>query len=105
MKIKCNCGGLIVDSTDYLPFKGYIIPDTQYFDFWNAIDDAIEKSGPSKSDKENACMELRKRWCFDRIWECTTCGKLYVDSEDGNLVLYSPDSNQYNGLLDKKRDP
>ncbi|WP_299677007.1 hypothetical protein [uncultured Tenacibaculum sp.] len=38
MKIKCNCGFYIVDNTDSLTNKGYLISDTQWFNFWDAID-------------------------------------------------------------------
>ena len=102
MKIKCNCGSIIVDQTDYLKVKGYIISDTQWFDFWEALDNAIEDSGPNKTDKENAVMRMRQQNVFKTVWECPGCGKLYVDSRDGNLIQYTPESKRYNGVLDKK---
>ncbi|WP_291869379.1 hypothetical protein [Maribacter sp.] len=102
MKIKCTCGELIRDQTDYLKHKAHLIPDIHWFDFWNAIDAAIEKSGTSKKDKEEACMQLRKQNMFRRLWECTNCGKLYIDNANYNLVSYSSDSNKYNGVLDQK---
>lgn len=45
--------------TDYLPYKGYIISDQDWFDFLDEIDAAIEKSGPTPKDKENALMKIR----------------------------------------------
>lgn len=59
MKIKCSCGFYIVDNTDSLTNKGYLISDTQWFNFWDAIDNAIEKTGNTAKEKENACMQLR----------------------------------------------
>ncbi len=48
MKINCTCQNTIVDQTDYLKNKGYVISATQWFDFWDSIDNAIEKSGNKK---------------------------------------------------------
>lgn len=102
MKINCNCGHIIIDNTDYLRHKGYVISDTQWFDFWDAIDHAIEKTGNSPKEKERACMQLRKKNVFKPFWECTNCGKLYVDDKAGNLRAYSPENKTYNKVLDKK---
>ena len=102
MKIKCDCGYVIVDQTDYLKNKGHLISDTQWFDFWDSIDEAIEKSGNSAKAKEEACMQLRKQNLFKTLWECQNCGKLFVDGENGDLVTYSPDNKKYNQVLNKK---
>ncbi|MBK8804005.1 MAG: hypothetical protein IPN71_18510 [Fibrobacteres bacterium] len=64
MKIECECGKLITDGTDFLRYKGYILADQDHDHFYDAIDEAIEKSGPSAADKENACMDVR---CFERF--------------------------------------
>ncbi|EZH73783.1 hypothetical protein ATO12_17775 [Aquimarina atlantica] len=101
MKIRCSCNAIIVDQTDYLKNKGYVISDTQWFDFWDAIDAAIEKSGESKKDKEEACMQLRKLHVFKTSWECTNCGALFINGRDNELKTYAPDSKEYNGILDK----
>ncbi|MBV8072530.1 MAG: hypothetical protein JO270_21690, partial [Acidobacteriaceae bacterium] len=60
MKISCHCGATIYDQTDYLPHKAHFVPDQDWFDVLGAIDDAIEKSGPSAKEKEEACMKVRQ---------------------------------------------
>ncbi|MCG8577433.1 MAG: hypothetical protein MI810_21305 [Flavobacteriales bacterium] len=102
MKIKCSCNYLIVDSTDNLRHKGHLISNTQYFDFWDAIDEAIEESGDSPKEKEIAAMELRRKNLFKLVYECQNCGKLYFDGKDGELISYTPDNSTYNKVLDKK---
>jgi hypothetical protein len=102
MKIKCECKNIIVDQTDYLRYKGHLISDTQWFDFWDSIDEAIERSGNSKKEKEAACMQLRKQPFFRTLWECMHCGKLYIEGGNGDLIAYSPDNRQYNQVLDRK---
>lgn len=103
MKINCSCGHVIVDSTDYLPTKGHLVADTDYFHFWDAIDDAIEKSGPTAKEKEKAAMQLRQMNVFKTFWECSNCGKLYTNGKNGDLISYSSDDGKYHGVLDGRK--
>jgi hypothetical protein len=91
MKITCECGHTIPDVTDNLPYKAHLIPDKNWDTFWDAIDDAIEKSGPTAADKERACMALRKESFGHRfVWQCPKCGRLYVDDRTHNLQCFVP---------------
>ena len=60
MKINCTCGSMILDNYDYLRNKGRLISDTHWFDFWESIDNAVEKSGGSVKEKEYPAMQLRQ---------------------------------------------
>ena len=104
MKIRCTCDNIIVDQTDYLKNKGYIISDTQWFDFWDTIDDAIEKSNLTKKEnkKGNESIQLSLQNIFRNVWECTNCGKLYVEGKDSELIVYTPDLSKYNEILNRK---
>jgi hypothetical protein len=104
MKIKCSCDNIIFDSTDFLRNKGYLISDIQWSGFWDSIDEAIETSGSSAKDKEEACMKLRKLNLFKSLWECNNCGKLFIDGKNGDLIAYSSDNKNYNKILDKKKN-
>lgn len=99
MKILCECGGVIVDQTDYLPNKGYIISDQDWFDFMDAMDNAIEKSGPSQAEKERACMKIRSLAIrlTKIIYQCNKCGRLYISNNDDKLEIYnnSEDKEEY----------
>lgn len=101
MKIKCTCENIIIDQTDYLQNKGYLISDTQWFDFWEAVDEAIKRSGTSAREKEEASMQLRKQSLFKTLWECQKCGKLFVNGVNGDLITYSPDNQNYNKVLNR----
>jgi hypothetical protein len=101
MKINCACGNVIVDNTDFLKDKGHLISDTQWFDFWESIDDAVEKSGESAKEKEDAVMHLRQEEPSQLMWECQQCGKLFFNSKNGDLIIFSPDNRKYNAVLDK----
>lgn len=100
MKIICSCENVIIDQTDFLNYKGYFISDQQWFNFWDAIDQAIEDTSKSPKEKEKACMELRQQYPFKQAWECRQCGKLYLDNSENKLTAYSPDSKVYNRILD-----
>ncbi|WP_163855513.1 hypothetical protein [Paenibacillus elgii] len=90
MKIRCECGGIIVDQTDSLPYKGHLISDQDWFDFLDAIDRAIEKSGPTEKDKERAAMSIRRMAVHltKLIYQCTSCGLLYVTNEEEELETF-----------------
>ncbi|MEL6537096.1 MAG: hypothetical protein AAFQ98_16865 [Bacteroidota bacterium] len=102
MKIPCACGHVIIDQTDGLSNKGHLISDTQWFAFWEAIDDAIENSGPTAKEKEAACMRLRQQNPFKLMWECPQCGRLYVDGAHGEVTIYQPENQVYNQALNRK---
>lgn len=87
MKIGCQCGATIHDTTDKLADKAHIIPDQEWVDVWDAIDEAIEQSGPSTEEKTAACMKLRglMRRVTRLAWQCQQCGRLYIDDQDYEL--------------------
>jgi hypothetical protein len=93
MKMQCTCGHVIVDQTDYLRYKGHMISDQDLFDLLDAIDEAVEKSGPEPKDKEKALM--RVRFLFSDMaqifYQCMSCGRLF--SENDEFTQESP----YNG--------
>ena len=100
MKIQCACGHLIVDQTDGLKHKGHLIADVHWFNFWDAVDAAIAET--DEALKEQASMPLRRQKIFRQVWECTQCGKLYVDDKNSRLISFSPDAGTYQGVLDRE---
>ena len=102
MKIKCTCGQLIIDQTDGHTNKGHIIPDSQWFSFWDAVDEAIEQPDLSPAKRTQLVMKLRQLPISRAAWECFSCGKLYINGDQGALIAYTPDTNAYNRVLHKK---
>jgi len=93
MKIACECGSLLHDGADNLPHKAHLIPDREWNRFWDAIDDAVEKSGPTANEKEVACMRLRSQsFGHRRLWQCPACGRLYIEDIQGTLQCFQPAS-------------
>jgi len=91
MKILCKCGGIIYDQTDFLPNKGYVISDQDWFDLLDAMDRAIEKLGPTILEKEKACMHIRSLMTklSKPIYQCQKCGCLFVFNEKKELEAYN----------------
>jgi len=98
MKIKCTCGEIIFDQTDYLPYKSYIIGDKDYFDFHDKIDEAIQSK---EEDREKLSMDVRRAEKSRLAWECNTCGRLYLNDADGNLIEYRPENGKANRVFDR----
>ena len=49
MKIRCECGHIIVDQSDNLPYKAHLIPDTQMEHIFGAATELCLKARASKS--------------------------------------------------------
>jgi hypothetical protein len=94
MKITCECGHLLSDNTDKLPYKAHFISDQDWDAFWDAIDEAIENPGRAANDREARCMQLRRLQLFRRAWQCPTCGRLFVDDQGYNLNVFLPNSTE-----------
>jgi hypothetical protein len=91
MKIECPCGYLIHDGADNLPHKAHFITDQDWEGFWEEVDAAVEKSGPSARDKEAAVMRLRSLKVFRQAWQCRSCGRLHVDDASHTAWPFAPD--------------
>ncbi|MCH9791538.1 MAG: hypothetical protein K0U82_12050, partial [Planctomycetes bacterium] len=60
MKIGCKCGSTIFDSADDIPQKGHLIPDQEWFNVFDAVDDeVIAPLSASKISVEDAYMKSR----------------------------------------------
>jgi hypothetical protein len=94
MKIVCRCGAPIPDNVNDAPFKAHLIPDQGWDALLEAIDAAIEKSGPSAAQKEAACMAIRRHiGSLSRLaWQCPDCGSVYVDDPQYRLRELNPAS-------------
>lgn len=100
MNFRCECGQRIHDNTDHLSYKGYLISDQDQFDLLDEIDDAIEKSGPSPEEKEEAAMRIRSLVSdlFKTVYQCPNCGNLFFDTDTSRLEMFRG-ANQINKNL------
>jgi hypothetical protein len=95
MKINCACGHQIIDGTDEMPNKAHVLPDQGWGELLDAIDAAIEQSGPTAADKDSACRDIRTRLskAMRLAWQCSACGSLYVDDARFQAWRFAPSSD------------
>jgi predicted RNA-binding Zn-ribbon protein involved in translation (DUF1610 family) len=91
MKFGCECGATIYEITDNLPYKAWLIRDREWDAFWNAVDDAVEKSGPTAKEKEDACMGLRSMLNTLSAFQCSNCGRLHIVRQ-GQIKSFVPET-------------
>ena len=96
MKFLCECGHKILDITDSVSFKAHIIPDQDWFDLLNEIDKAIEKSGPTEKDKENAAMQIRMyiSKLTKTLFQCQNCGNVFFAKKNSDQLEMFRGSNE-----------
>ncbi|GKY88567.1 hypothetical protein [Sinisalibacter aestuarii] len=97
MKITCSCGATIHDGTDALPHKGHAIADRDWGPFWEALDAALARPRAPAA----MAMELRRKASARRMWECRTCGRLWIDRADGGLLSYAPEPARVNKVFEQ----
>ncbi|TDC81156.1 hypothetical protein [Actinomadura sp. 7K507] len=73
MKISCACGEVIPDQTDFIPYKARFVADMDW-------DDVAEGDVGERLWEWSRCM-----------WQCTACGRLYVEDRQGGLHCFAPE--------------
>ena len=126
-KFKCECGHIIVDQADSLPYKGEIIRDKHWEAFYGRVARTVTEfmaassagrrrqwimkfySAPADSpvvsmDDETIISDImtyRSVACGLAVFQCEGCGSLYISRtpEKWDLVRFLPTEN-CRGILD-----
>jgi hypothetical protein len=123
-KLKCKCGHIIVDQTDNLSYKGYILPDNELDNFFSFFEETIDKF--SNAIKTNSRIEwIKQNFSFppyptnlndssmihdllsgrlidkvQDIFECENCGRIAIETgQKNNFKFYAPDDENTKGIL------
>jgi len=93
MKIGCYCGAVILDISDYLPHKGHLIPDQNWFDTYDAVDEIINRATTGQISKEEAYWQARQviGKSARTVYECNECGRLFIEDRERTLQCYVPE--------------
>ena len=88
----CSCGYRFLNSTDNRSYVARILADQDYDAFFDLIDAAVEKSGPTPLDKERAVMDLRVSLFakHPHVWQCLQCGIVYITDAAGKRHAHTP---------------
>ena len=126
-KLKCKCGHVIVDQTDSLEYKGYILPDSHVEVVSNhlihSIDTLLEatKSGkrldwiqqnfkvpPYPTDAKDSEMIhdlITEKTSTQEIFECENCGRIAIQvGQTNEFKFFTPDSEDTKGILNGKKN-
>ncbi|HBN74424.1 MAG TPA: hypothetical protein DD473_01120 [Planctomycetaceae bacterium] len=105
VEMTCGCGFRFLNSTDNRSYVAHWIADQDLDEFWEHIDNAIEKSGPSAFKKEAACMRLRRLLLSARqtIWQCPECGQVRLNDSAGNTHAFQPVSDSPRNILKSRK--
>ena len=122
-KIACECGHIIVDQTDFLNYKGDIIPDVvqpSLFEKLSAIIDslmnAIENGQREKWINENfgdpyprdlqyrsMVYDLFLRYYTNHIkniYQCENCGRILIQiGQSHQYSSFKPESDDWRNIL------
>ncbi|TKD54273.1 hypothetical protein [Flavobacterium sp. ASW18X] len=127
-KLRCICGHNIVDQTDNISYKGYILSDTCVDEvsdiLTDNIDSLIEANNknerldwikknfivpPYPIDLKDSAMihDLLSSKLIEKtqdIFECEKCGRIAIQVGLTNkFSFYNPDSDKSKGILDSKK--
>lgn len=106
-KFYCTCGHIIVDQTDFLPYKADFIKDKDFFAMLDKFDNLIQQGFNDKANWMNweiLANEITSAYIHYRheILECIDCGRLWLQRNNENkYVSFLPESGHYEAILDK----
>ena len=117
-KLRCRCGHVILDQTDFLPYKAEVFSDQDTARIWDAAADAIvgyfsEPPGtarqrwieahlnavdPAAVDDASVVHQIltRGRSRLGRtMYECSECGRIWLQPRTGETrwVSYAPEDD------------
>ncbi|WP_295617903.1 hypothetical protein [Chamaesiphon sp. GL140_3_metabinner_50] len=105
MKIDCECGYVIYDSSDCISYKASFIADLDSFDLCDKVEEQIKKlvvnieyTASNKIDVdvliEDTMIDLSENIIdyYGRrpIYQCSGCGRLFVDDNQFHTHVFIP---------------
>lgn len=113
MHFYCSCGYRISDTTDFLPYKGYLLADQDEPDYNDAIEEEIMNENITKQEcVDNIVISHGLNYWGRAIYQCPDCGRLFIEDacgksfftfvpekEESKQVLLSKDGENWKGFL------
>ena len=87
MWFNCRCGYRFHDNTDFLPFKGYVLPDEDSDEFSDSFHRYRAIKGETFEDEHKRSDIVLDLWERMRtIYQCPDCGAVYFDDFNSNAL-------------------
>jgi DNA-directed RNA polymerase subunit RPC12/RpoP len=101
MQLACTCGNRIHDGTDGLSYKGYVVPDEEYFPMLDGYDVLLDRVANRGSVDEEDYMDIRRNCSARRqIYQCSKCGRIFIwDSDIQGAFSFKPEDDDINCSL------
>ena len=106
MKLRCECGEIIADQTDFLPYKAHLIADQDWFGVFDALDKIVSDVADARLTVDEAQTALRNTLSSEsrEMYQCGKCGRLLVHTLQGNTNIYAPTSDEDSRHILRSRD-
>jgi hypothetical protein len=122
MKFRCECGHVIYDQTDRLPYKASLLPNQSWARFQAPIYKALTEFAqalsngtrdgwivryfgpayPRDLDDESVISDFMGRY-FGRlraVYQCEQCGAIFIEKVPGApFVMFRPTDDDWRGIL------
>ncbi len=85
MKFRCQCGNVISDNTDFIPYKARLVADEDWEKFEEAC--AKWKSDAPVKERDIAGREVNR--LSRTIYQCMECGILWTE-RSGRVMFFKP---------------
>jgi hypothetical protein len=106
MKFGCDCGNVLKDQTDIIPYKARFIADQDHFDLIDELIAKIEQGlSEAKDNRQNTpTRKILRRVLYREMapylrtmYQCRNCGRIYIDDPDepSMLQIFAPESEDW----------
>ncbi len=94
MKMRCECGEIISDQTDCLPYKAHFIADQDWFGVFDTLDQIVANVAAGRMTADDAQTAVRRAHvtASRQMYQCGKCGRLLVADLKHNMSIYAPTS-------------
>jgi hypothetical protein len=87
-KLICNCGHTLTDQTHFIPYKGHILADQDYEDFYKDIEKQVDDDLPARTVRY-----------FMEIYQCPNCSSLILFKNMNRYDFIPADKHHSRNLL------
>lgn len=98
MKFRCNCGNIIHDTTDFLSYKANFLANQDEEDFDDGMELLLNES-LSKEECLNKMWSLYTHYASRSMYQCSKCGRIFLEDIEGNLHCFVPEEHDNKSLL------
>ncbi len=93
----CYCGYVIRDTSDYLSYKGSIMPDQDEYDYLDYVSEIIESKCPYRKKLVDE-FYFKIPDMTKTVYQCSQCGRLYIE-DNNELFCFRPENHNNKVVL------